>query len=129
MSILKSVINSLKAAISNDAFDNIQLADFRKKIKDAIKAASADHSITAEEIAEIKSLVDKLEINDSELNEIRILVMQDLVTLILADNKITEDEMALFEQISDKIDLSAVEEEKLKENFEKVKNMYEEAKK
>lgn len=125
MSIVSSIINSIQAAFSNEAFNQIQREDYRKQLMDAITEASKDHIITAEEVVDIQGLVTQLDLSNSDLRNIRVLVMKDLCEHVLADGKITEDEMKLFEALSTQIEFKEGEENKLKEDFDKVKGIYE----
>lgn len=124
MSIVKSIINSIQASFSNEAFNQIQRDDYRTQLMDAIKEASKDHVITLEEVMDIQGLIDKLDLSNSDLRNIRVLVMKDLCAHVLADGKITEDEMKLFEALSNQIEFKEGEEGSLKEDFDKVQSIY-----
>ena len=60
-----------------------------------------DGEITAEEIADVKSLVEQLEITDSEMGHIKLNIMKNLISKILEDQKVTDEEMALFNEVED----------------------------
>ncbi len=125
MSILKSIVNSVRASFSNEAFDQMKVREMHDKIMEAIREASADGTITAEEIAEVKELTEKLEITDNEMNHIKRDVLKDLIEHIIEDGKVSEDEMKLYQEVEDGLEFADEDKDKLAADIAKVKKMYE----
>ncbi len=123
MSILKSLINSLKAAVSNEAFETIQIQELEVQIKEALEQTTADGTITADEIADIKELTDKLNLSSEQFDYIRLRVLKNVVSHILVDGKVSEDEMQLFKEVESSIAL-AKQDEELTTNIAKVKELF-----
>lgn len=125
MSILKSIIDSVRSSFSNEAFDQIQVRGLQSKVVEAIKEASSDGTITADEVAEIKELTNKLELSDEEFAHIKLEVMQNLIAQILEDNKVTDDEMNLLKEVEDSLKFAEEDQAQISADIEKVKALYE----
>ncbi len=123
MSILRSLVNSLKAAVSNKAFEMIQLQALENQIKEALEQVTADGTITADEIADVKELTDKLNLSSEQFDHIRLRVLKNLVTHILADGKVSEEEMKLYQEVESSIAL-AEQDDELKANVAKIKELF-----
>lgn len=122
MSFLTSIISSIKASSSNKAYDQMQAREMHDKVIDAVKQASADNEITAEEITEIEALMDTLNISSSEMNAMKEEVLENLVKHILEDNKVTEQELKLLEVVQKGLKVSENNPGLIKD-IEKIKSM------
>ncbi len=123
MSILRNLIDSILATTSNEAFEMVKMRELETQVIDAIKDATKDGTITAKEMADISSLVQKLSISSEEFNHVRLGVLENLVDSILADGKVLENEMELLKEVEDSINVSEHEPEELKAKIEKVKQL------
>lgn len=121
MSFLTDIFNSVRAGFSHEADQQIKSREMRDKMMGAINKASEDGTITAGEINEIKDLMGKLDIKDSELVDIKIKVLRDLISHILHDQVVKDGEMELLATVEDALDFKTSEIERLKEDIAKVK--------
>ena len=124
MSILKSIINSIRAASSNEGFEKVKIREYHDKVIEGINQAMEDGEITAEEIADVKGLVEQLEITDSEMGHIKLNIMKNLISNILEDQKVTDEEMALFNEVEDGLNFAEGEKSELEAEIKKVKSLY-----
>ena len=124
MSILKSIIDSVKSAISNEAFEQVKAREMHDKIVAAIKEVSADGTITAEELTEVKGLLDKLNFSESEFQHLKFEILKNLISQITKDNKVTEEEMSLYNEVADSLKVAEDEINKLKQDVGKMMNLY-----
>lgn len=125
MSILKSIIDSIRASVSNEAFDQMQAREMHGKVVEAIREASSDGTITADEIVAIKELMNDLQISDVEMNSIKLDVLKNLIQQILADHKVTENEMKLFQEVEDGLNFAEGDKAQLQADIDKVKSLFE----
>lgn len=121
MSFLTDIFNSVRAGFSHEADQQIKSREMRDKVMEAVSKASEDGTITAEEISEIKDLMGKLDIKDSELADIKIKVLRDLTSHILHDQAVKGGELELLAAVEDALDFKTSEMERLKEDIAKVK--------
>ncbi|GAB4395526.1 MAG: hypothetical protein OHK0053_04160 [Microscillaceae bacterium] len=101
MSILRSLIDSVKSAVSNEAFAQIKARELHDKLLQTIQMARQDNNITADEIADIKQLASRLDITTAELQKIKHDLLEDVVNHALADNVLTAEEKALIQEVKD----------------------------
>lgn len=125
MSILRSILDSVRSSFSNEAYEQVALRELQNKIREGVHEASSDGTITAEEIAEIKTMAEKLELTETDMNHIKLEVLRDLIKHILADQKVTEQEMALYKEVEDGLNFEEGETDQLKADIEKVKELFE----
>lgn len=124
MSILKSIVSSIKSSFSNEAFEQIKMNELRTKLTDAIHEASSDGTITADEMSEIKSIAKQLGLSDTDMSHVKRDVLKNLVAHILEDGKVTEDEMALLNEVEDGLQVVEGDKEQLEADMQKVKDLY-----
>ncbi|NJL13945.1 MAG: hypothetical protein HC913_13685 [Microscillaceae bacterium] len=121
MSILRSLIDSVKSAVSNEAFERVKARDLHDELLQTIQLARFDYNITAEEVADIKQLASRLEITSTELQKIKHDLLEDVVNHALADNHITPEEKALIQEVEDCLQYEP--EPTLQAQLEKLKQM------
>jgi hypothetical protein len=124
MSILRDIINSISSAISNEAFEQVKAREMHDQILEAIHKTSKDHSITTDEIADVKALMTQLQISEIEMEHIKLEILQGLIDHVLKDNKISEGEMSLLKEVEDGLKVAETDKEKLAEDLEKVKKLF-----
>lgn len=124
MSILTSIINSIRAATSNEAFKQIQSREVTDQIMKAVNEASKDGQITAEEILGIKKLVDDLKMGEDILNDVKLKVLRDLVEHVMKDKKISEEEKKLVSIVEDGLAFKMAQLEKLRADLQTIKHNF-----
>ena len=127
MSMLKNLINKFQQLFSGSAAptpDSSRATQARQQLFVAILEACDDGIITAQEMADIRTLQSKLGMSDVELNSIKIQVLQNLIARVMEDNIVTEDEMDFIEQIEIDLQLGVADSLKIKSDIEKVRKMY-----
>ncbi len=124
MSILKSIIGSIKSSFSNEAFEQMKMNELRQKLTDAIQEASSDGTITSEEMSDIRGIAQQLGLSDTDMSHVKRDVLKNLVAFILEDGKVTDDEMALLKEVEDGLQVVEGDKEQLKADLQKVKDMY-----
>ena len=125
MSILGDIIRSISSAISDGAAEQFKTREYRDQVMDAVNKSSEDGTITCQEIQEIKSMIDKIGLDEKEMNHVKLKVLKDLTNHILTDNQVSTDEMALLAEIEDVIDAEIGEDAGvLRANLEKIRALY-----
>ena len=100
--------------------DAKHIKNARKELTDAMHKATKDGAISATEIAEFKTLQKQLHITDTEMSEIKISVLKEVITKATADGKVTAEEMKVIEELQKGLSISS---ESIKTDLEKVKKM------
>ncbi|MDX2301754.1 MAG: hypothetical protein NW226_03095 [Microscillaceae bacterium] len=124
MSILRSIIDSIRASVSNEAFEKVKQKEYHDQVINAIHKASEDGDITAEEIADVKGLIGMLNITESEMGHVKLDIMRHLLTRILADSKVTEEEIALFKEVEDGLSFAKEDKAHLEDEITQMKALY-----
>lgn len=131
MSLLKNLINKFQQLFSGSAApspDSGRATQARQQLFVAIVEACDDGVITTDEMSDVRALQAKLGMSDSELNSIKIQVLQNLIDRVMEDNIVTEDEMDFIEQIEIDLQLGVADSLKIKGDIERVRNMYKQSK-
>ncbi|TAF64395.1 MAG: hypothetical protein EAZ55_11190 [Cytophagales bacterium] len=118
-----SILSSILTTFSNATADALSAQNARNQIWEAVQKASADGEITAEEIADIKKLAAKLDIDASYIQNLRLTVLKDLAQHISQDKTVTAGEMQLFEELTKEINPIPVEQIELKQIYEQLKSL------
>lgn len=125
MSILGDIIRSISSAISDGAAEQFKTREYRDQVMDAVNKSSEDGTITCQEIQEIKSMIDKIGLDEKDMNHVKLKVLKDLTNHILTDNQVSTDEMALLAEIEDVIDAEIGNDAGvLRANLEKIRTLY-----
>lgn len=127
MSLLTNLINKFQQLFSGSAApkpDSGRATQARQQLFVAILEACDDGVITADEMADVRTLQAKLGITDAELNSIKIQVLQNLIDKVMEDNIVTEEEMDFIEQIEIDLQLGVADSLKIKGDIERVRRMY-----
>lgn len=111
------VADDLKGSV----LDFTNLRTVRERLIDAMLKATKDGEISAEEIAEFNSLQKQLQISDEEMKDIKISVLKEVINRATADGKVSPAEMKVIEELQQDLEIPT---DTLKENLEKVKNMF-----
>lgn len=128
MSILKDALQSIRKAYlsltgtKEENEDN--LSQQRTQLFEAIKKASEDGTITAEEMAEVAQMQKFLDITDEVMTEVKIKVLKDIIQKVLADNVVTKEEVSLIQEVGRGLQLSEKDFERLKPDMDKVEELY-----
>lgn len=131
MSILKDLINKFQQLFSGSAAptpDSARATQARQQLFVAILEACDDGVITTEEMSDVRALQSRLGMSDSELNSIKIQVLQNLIDRVMEDNIVTEEEMDFIEQIEIDLQLGVADSLKVKADIERVRRMYKRSK-
>lgn len=131
MSLLKNLINKFQQLFSGSAAptpNSSRALQARKQLFAAILEACDDGIITADEMSDVRALQAKLGMSDTELNSIKIQVLQNLIDRVMEDNIVTEDEMDFIEQIEIDLQLGVADSLKIKGDIERVRKMYKRSK-
>jgi hypothetical protein len=131
MSLLKNLINKFQQLFSGSAApspDSGRAAQARQHLFGAILEACDDGVITTDEMSDVRALQSRLGMSDSELNGIKIQVLQNLIDKVMEDNIVTEDEMDFIEQIEIDLQLGVADSLKIKGDIERVRGMYKRSK-
>ena len=105
-----------------DAFlDFTNLRSVRERLVDTMLEATKDGHLSAEELAEFKELQTKLQISDSEMNDIKFSVLREVISRATADGKVTADEMRLIDELQKDLEIPF---EGLQTELDKVKAMF-----
>ncbi|MCS7029373.1 MAG: hypothetical protein NZ519_11475 [Bacteroidia bacterium] len=128
MSILKNVLQSIREAYlslkgTNEENED-KLAEQRMQLFEAIKKASEDGTITAQEMEEVRQMQKFLNITDEIMTELKIKVLKDLMNKILADNIVTQEEIALIQELGRGLQLSSEDFARLKPDMDKIEELY-----
>lgn len=127
MSLLKNLIDKFQQLFSGTAApspDSGRATQARQQLFVAILEACDDGIITTDEMSDLRALQAKLGIADSELNNIKIQVLQNLIDRVMEDNIVTEEEMDFIEQIEIDLQLGVADSLRIKGDIERVRNMY-----
>lgn len=128
MSILKEALQSIRKAylsLTGTKEENEEkLSQQRTQLFEAIKKASEDGTITAEEMAEVTQMQKFLDITDEVMTEIKIKVLKDIIQKALADNVVTKEEVSLIQEVGRGLQLSEKDLERLKPEMDKVEELY-----
>lgn len=128
MSILKDALQSIRKAylsLTGTKEENEEnLSQQRTQLFEAIKKASEDGSISAQEMEEVKQMQQFLHISDEVMTEIKIKVLKDIIQKALADNVITKEEVSLIQEVGRGLQLSEKDMERLKPDMDKVEELY-----
>ncbi len=127
MSLLKNLINKFQQLFSGSAApspDSSRAIQARQQLFVAILEACEDGVITNDEMSDVRALQSKLGMSDSELNSIKIQVLQNLIDRVMEDNIVTEEEMDFIEQIEIDLQLGVADSLKIKGDIERVRKMY-----
>ncbi|MCS7077561.1 MAG: hypothetical protein NZ455_12670 [Bacteroidia bacterium] len=129
MSILKNALQSIRQAylsLTGTKEENEdKLSQQRVQLFEAIKKASEDGTITAEEMEEVKQMQKFLDITDEVMAEVKIKVLKDLIQKILSDNVVTQEEVALVQEVGRGLQLSESDLARLKPDMDKIEALYE----
>lgn len=131
MSLLQNLINKFQQLFSGAAApapDSARAIQAKQQLFVAILEACDDGVITTDEMSDIRALQSKLGISDTELNGIKIQVLQNLIDRVMEDNIVTEEEMDFIEQIEIDLQLGVADSLKIKTDIEKVRRMYKRSK-
>ena len=131
MSLLKNLINKFQQLFSGSAAptpNSGRATQARQQLFVAILEACDDGVITAEEMSEVRALQSSLGMSDSELNSIKVQVLQNLIDRVMEDNIVTEEEMDFIEQIEIDLQLGVADSLKIKSDIERVRRMYKRSK-
>lgn len=131
MSILKDLINKFQQLFNGSAAptpDSARATQARQQLFVAILEACDDGVITTEEMSDVRALQSRLGMSDSELNSIKIQVLQNLIDRVMEDNIVTEEEMDFIEQIEIDLQLGVADSLKVKADIERVRRMYKRSK-
>ena len=127
MSLLKNLIDKFHQLFTGSAApspDSGRASQARQQLFVAILEACDDGVITTDEMSDVRTLQTKLGMSDSELNTIKIQVLQNLIDRVMEDNIVTEEEMDFIEQIEIDLQLGVADSLKIKGDIEKVRKMY-----
>ncbi|WP_041263740.1 hypothetical protein [Bernardetia litoralis] len=127
MSLLKNVINKFQQLFSGSAAptpDSARATQAKQQLFVAILEACDDGIITTDEMSDVRALQSKLGMSDTELNSIKIQVLQNLIDRVMEDNIVTEDEMDFIEQIEIDLQLGVADSLKIKGDIKRVRKMY-----
>ncbi|WP_338762687.1 hypothetical protein WAF17_18095 [Bernardetia sp. ABR2-2B] len=131
MSLLKNLINKFQQLFSGSAApspDSSRATQARQQLFVAILEACDDGIITTDEMSDVRALQARLGMSDSELNSIKIQVLQNLIDRVMEDNIVTEEEMDFIEQIEIDLQLGVADSLKIKGDIERVRRMYKRSK-
>jgi len=92
--MFKNLLSSVKGMLQSDEKETAI-----KKLTEALNAAAADNSVTAEEMAELQKLQKELGISEEEFADAKIKLLDGLMDKINADGSISEEEIKLFNQL------------------------------
>lgn len=107
---------------AKDAFmDFTNLRSVRERLVDTMLEATQDGNLSAEELAEFKTLQAKLEISDADMKEIKISVLKEVIKRATADGKVTTDEMKLIDELQKDLEIPT---DTLQGDLEKVKALF-----
>ncbi len=102
--IFKSVFSNVQDFFTNNSQEN------KEKLHKAIVDATADGLISAEEMEQILKLQKELDIEDIELNEIKMKVLTNLMQKITEDGEVTQEELNLFNSLKSGLQIQPVKE-------------------
>lgn len=131
MSLLNHLVNKFQQLFSGSAApspDSGRAIQAKKQLFDAILEACEDGVITTEEMSDVRALQSRLGMSDSELNSIKIQVLQNLIDKVMDDDIVTEEEMDFIEQIEIDLQLGVADSLKIKGDIERVRQMYKRSK-
>lgn len=131
MSLLNNLVNKFQQLFSGSAApspDSGRAIQAKKQLFDAILEACEDGVITTEEMSDVRALQSRLGMSDSELNSIKIQVLQNLIDKVMDDDIVTEEEMDFIEQIEIDLQLGVADSLKIKGDIERVRQMYKRSK-